>query len=40
MKPIVPATRETVRTNKPELKSSAAPKRAYGKSKKKGAASV
>ena len=40
MKPIVTATRETARPQKPEIKSIAAPKRASGKSKKKAAASV
>jgi len=38
--PIVTAKRETARPIKPELKSTAAPKRASEKSKKKGAASV
>jgi len=39
-KPIVTVTRETAGPQKPELKSTAAPKRACGKSKKKAAASV
>jgi len=38
--PIVTTTRETARPQKPELKSTAAPKRAAGKSKKKAAVSV